>query len=251
VLPLLQNSRDISIAAIFFAASVTRTKIDDVDGQPWWGLLKGDESNISKAIAVLTQSYHENPLKKTDPRVPGSPEFNLESTRRRGETVASQTEADTPSGTSDRGGTQSPRGAYRASATVAPANGKSEYHDDSNPSLRKEDVPAPTTEIKKEEMDISMTLDISAQPLPPRGDSDAALKAAANDLAIHDSRPAHAGDDSRARSPSGLKRTSMEMTDQDKTEAEQREEPEKKRLRVETGTEEGDDDQDEGEVSPQ
>jgi hypothetical protein len=91
---------------------VTHEKIDDVGGEAWWKYLKANEDLTIKAIDTVTEFYTENPLRKQEPRYQNSPEFNLENTRRRGETFTSQTEAGsshngTPNGT-DRG-TQSPR----------------------------------------------------------------------------------------------------------------------------------------------
>ncbi|KAK3309955.1 cyclin-like protein [Chaetomium strumarium] len=180
VLPLMLGARDMAIAAIFFATCVTREKIDDVNGEPWWRFLRGSETNTVRAVRLMTEFYKENPLRKQDTKVPGSPEFNLESTRRRGELSLSQMDLDssqygtpTPLGT-DRGGTQSPR-----AAAGARINGKAERESGDNT----KDVA-----IKKEEYD--------APPPPPtgadlaaqasRGDSDAALKLAANDLSTHE-----------------------------------------------------------------
>lgn len=173
VLPLLLNARDVAIAAIFFATSVTREKIDDVNGEPWWQFLKGSETSTVRAVQLMTEFYKENPLRKQDTKVPGSPEFNLESTRRRGELNLSQMDPDssqygtpTPLGT-DRGGTQSPRPGIRL-------NGKAERERSDSRDIA----------IKKEEPSDSSTI----KELDSRGDSDAALKVAANNLSTHDTR---------------------------------------------------------------
>src|SRR4051794_28128903 len=89
VLPLLMTARDIATSAIFFATTVTHDKIDDLRGEAWWRFLGGNEGLIHMAISVMTEFYKENPLKKQDTKIPGSPEFNLESTRRRGENIDS------------------------------------------------------------------------------------------------------------------------------------------------------------------
>ncbi len=176
VLPLLLNARDVAIAAIFFASSVTREKIDDVGGEPWWQFLKGSETSTVRAVQLMADFYKENPLRKQDTKVPGSPEFNLESTRRRGELNLSQMDPDssqyntpTPLGT-DRGGTQSPRR----------LNGKAER------SRERERSDSHDVAIKKEEPSDSST--IRELDGGGRGDSDAALKAAANNLSTHDAR---------------------------------------------------------------
>jgi hypothetical protein len=175
VLPLMLGARDLAIAAIFFATCVTREKIDDVNGEPWWRFLRGSETSTVRAVRLMTEFYKENPLRKQDTKVPGSPEFNLESTRRRGELSLSQMDLDssqygtpTPLGT-DRGGTQSPRR----------MNGKAERESTDNT----KDVA-----IKKEEYDAPPPAPTGAElaAQASRGDSDAALKLAANDLSTHE-----------------------------------------------------------------
>ncbi|KAK4128673.1 cyclin-like protein [Parathielavia appendiculata] len=187
VLPLMLNARDIAIAAIFFATAVTGEKIDDVNGQAWWQYLRGSETHTVRAVQFMTDFYKENPLRKQDNnKVPGSPVFNLESTRRRGELSLSQMDLDssqygtpTPLGT-DRGGTQSPP---RPSGG-ARQNGKAER--ESSVAIKKEDLgesSAPTTKVGDEP---SASGEELASQTSARGDSDAALKAAANDLSTHD-----------------------------------------------------------------
>ena len=90
-LPLLIEARDVAISAVFFASIHTNHQIDDVDGEPWWRYLNGDEERCAKAIEVMRQLYTENPLKKQNPSLP-SPPFYLESTRRRGDNLLSQTD---------------------------------------------------------------------------------------------------------------------------------------------------------------
>ncbi|KAH8891055.1 cyclin-like protein [Thozetella sp. PMI_491] len=160
ILPLMLGARDLAIAAIFFATSVTHEKIDDLSGGPWWKFLRANEAHIVKAVEMMAEFYKENPLRKQDSKYPQSPVFNLESTRRRGETIHSQTEAGSSNGTpigTDRG-TQSPR-----------ARGIDRDRGD-----RDED----DADIKRESQ-----FDIG------RGDSDAVLKAVANDLSLHEGRP--------------------------------------------------------------
>ncbi|KAL2199358.1 cyclin-like protein [Corynascus similis CBS 632.67] len=180
VLPLLLNARDIAIAAIFFATAVTREKIDDVDGEPWWRYLKGNETHTVNAVNLMVEFYKENPLRKQDSKVPGSPKFDLESTRRRGELSLSQMDLDssqygtpTPLGT-DHGGTQSPR-----PSSAARANGTKEGMEGSSDSKK--------VTIKKEDpLDPSVGTNSLAAQAGDRGDSDAALKAAANHLSTHE-----------------------------------------------------------------
>ncbi|KAK3300508.1 cyclin-like protein [Chaetomium fimeti] len=191
VLPLLLSARDVAIAAIFFASAVTREKIDDVNGEPWWRCLKGSETHTVKAVELMTEFYKENPLRKQDSKVPGSPEFNLESTRRRGELSLSQMDLDssqygtpTPLGT-DRGGTQSPR------PPIARLNGKPEREsNDSKEVAIKKEYPSDSSATKMgDELRAPAVVEPASQA-SNRGDSDAALKAAANDLDTHESSSA-------------------------------------------------------------
>lgn len=79
--PLLLEARDTAISAIFFASIHTEQPIDDVNGEPWWKALKGDEERCSRAIERVLHFYSENPLRKQNPSLP-SPAFDIESTRR-------------------------------------------------------------------------------------------------------------------------------------------------------------------------
>jgi hypothetical protein len=185
VLPLLLNARDIAIAAIFFATAVTGDKIDDVNGLPWWQHLRGSETHTVRAVQLMTEFYKENPLRKQDNKVPGSPVFNLESTRRRGELSLSQMDLDssqygtpTPLGT-DRGGTQSP-----ARSGAPRLNGKAER--ESSVAIKKEDL-SESSAAKGGDEPSAGSEELASQ-MSARGDSDAALKAAANDLSTHDTR---------------------------------------------------------------
>ncbi|KAJ4297267.1 hypothetical protein N0V88_004185 [Collariella sp. IMI 366227] len=192
ILPLLLSARDVAIAAIFFATTITRDKIDDVDGQPWWQYLGASESNTIRAVHLMVDFYRENPLRKPEnPKVPGSPEFNLESTRRRGELSLSQMGIDSPGTQYD---TPTPlRASERETQSPMPprttamrgVNGRAE-RDVSSSDTR--DVV-----IKKEDPDSSCTKIGDEPPMPTievgseRGDSDAALKVAANEFSVHES----------------------------------------------------------------
>jgi protein BUR2 len=90
-LPLLMEARDIAVGAVFFASAHTKQTIDDVNGDPWWKYLKGDEDRCIKAIDTMRQFYTENPLRKQNPSLP-SPAFHLENTRRHADTTFSQAE---------------------------------------------------------------------------------------------------------------------------------------------------------------
>lgn len=97
-IPLLIESRDVAISAIFFASVHTHQQIDDINGEPWWRYLNGDEDRCTRAIEVMRQFYTENPLRKQNPSLP-SPAFDLENTRRRADTLLSQPETLSSNGT--------------------------------------------------------------------------------------------------------------------------------------------------------
>jgi protein BUR2 len=164
---LVYGPREIAIAAIFFATSVTGEKIEDgPNGEPWWKMLGANEERTVQATSMLLDFYVENPLRKLETKGQGSPEFNLEATRRRGDTLLSQTEAGssqtvTPSAT-DRGETLSPR---------VRLNGRGDHEGGKSHSRTTSDEAAFAV----------------ADAHLARGDSDEVLKAAANDLDAHQS----------------------------------------------------------------
>lgn len=177
VLPLLMNAREIAISAIFFASVSLGDKIeDDRDGEPWWRVLKGDETLIQSAISVVMDFYSENPLRKSDSRYQGSPVFSLENTRR-GRELPSQAEA----GSSQNGTPSRPE----------------RDDDDSNMADTKK---ASVENGEDDHMDVDAS--------QTKGDSDAAQKAGANDLDHHDG--ISNGDTNGSKSP-GLKRKSPDM----------------------------------------
>ncbi|AEO53614.1 hypothetical protein MYCTH_2295180 [Thermothelomyces thermophilus ATCC 42464] len=240
VLPLLLNARDIAIAAIFFATAVTREKIDDVNGEPWWKYLRGSETHTVNAVNLMIEFYKENPLRKQDSKVPGSPKFDLESTRRRGELSLSQMDLDssqyntpTPPAGTDRGGTQSPRpGGARPNGRTGGESGDGKE-----------------VAIKKEDLSDSSAARIGAAGAEPasqagdRGDSDAALKAAANDLSTHRRASASSLNGSAPISEGGLVSPRIRRRSEDPGGWEERE---AKRPKLEE--DDDDDDVDEGEI---
>ncbi|KAL2154711.1 hypothetical protein VTH82DRAFT_3387 [Thermothelomyces myriococcoides] len=249
VLPLLLNARDIAIAAIFFATAVTREKIDDINGEPWWKYLRGSETHTVNAVNLMLEFYKENPLRKQDSKVPSSPKFDLESTRRRGEINLSQMDLDssqydtpTPAGT-DRGGTQSPRpGAAAARPNgKAGAGGESSSGDGKEVTVKKEDLPDSQAGPNHNNNNINNNNSSN------RGDSDAALKTAANHLSTHRRLSASSLNGSSApASEGGLISPRVKRRSED---PEGWEEREPKRPKLEEGEEEEDDDDvDEGEI---
>ncbi|KAJ8104940.1 hypothetical protein ONZ43_g7623 [Nemania bipapillata] len=150
VLPLLMEARDIAIASIFFAIVFTGERVEDQSGEPWWKVLNGNEEHCVKAIEVLREFYIENPLRKNENPYRGSPDFNLENTRRRGDDPGS---SNNESPGTDRA-TQSPR---------VRVNGMDE-------------------DAAQREIDTAAA-EAASQAAP--GDSDITLKEAANNLVIH------------------------------------------------------------------
>ena len=170
VLPLLMSANDIAIGAMFFATTLHNEKFGDVRGEAWWRFLGGNETNITKAVMTMTEFYQENPLRKQDVKIPGSPAFNLESTRRRGEnTGGGSSQCGTPLGT-DRD-TQSP------GALPSSINGRADKPKDAVESIKREEALA---DLRSS----SMSIDPGSHNI--KGDSDAALKVAANDLSVHE-----------------------------------------------------------------
>lgn len=151
ILPLLMDARDIAIAAIFFSSTFTGERIEDVNGEPWWKALNGNEDHCAKAIQVLKEFYVENPLRKQENPYSQSPLFILENTRRRGEDISQRSINGTPRTES---ATQSPRGKV---------NGMDEA-------------------AAEREIDTA-TAETAAEAAP--GDSDSVLKEAANNPTIH------------------------------------------------------------------
>jgi hypothetical protein len=172
-LPLLFEPRDISIASILFASVYTREPINDINDEPWWRVLNANEERIVKAIEIAREFYTENPLRKSDSPYQGSPEFNLENTRKNGEGSSTN-----PTPQTDRD-TQSPK---------ARVNGT-----DINVGSREQEL----TSTAAEE---------ASQTAP--GDSDAILKEAANDPATHQNTNGNANG---LLSPGGRKRDVEEV----------------------------------------
>ena len=132
-LPLLVEPRDVAISAIFFASVHTAQKIDDINGEPWWIYLGGDEERCARVIEVMRQFYTENPLRKQNPSLP-SPVFDLENTRRRADTILSQ------SGTFSSSAT--PMDMDRANdSPMSRANGTDDRSTVSSPMKRKDPEP--------------------------------------------------------------------------------------------------------------
>ncbi|KAK8879611.1 cyclin-like protein [Apiospora arundinis] len=184
-LPLLVESRDVALASIFFASIITKQTIPDIGGKSWWAALEASEERMRQACDVMVDFYKENPLRKADNPYTGSPNFNFESTRNMGEgsstNVSPRTENQTQS--------PEPRSKERANghsndetATKGRANGTSSNDDDA---------------MDIDESSKGGSFAAGESQGPPQtgpGDSDTALKEAANDPATHEHT---ARDDSR------------------------------------------------------
>jgi len=86
-LSLRLPAKDIAIGAIYFAAKFLGDTIpDDENGHPWWELLGGEPSKIVRAVAVLSEFWSDNPLKRTENPYGESASSgdDLDRTRRRG-----------------------------------------------------------------------------------------------------------------------------------------------------------------------
>ncbi|KAI0152033.1 cyclin-like protein [Hypoxylon sp. NC0597] len=151
VLPLLMDARGIAIAAIFFASIYNEERIGDVNGEAWWKALNANEDHCLKAVQILKEFYEENPLRKQENPYSQSPVFELDNTRRRGEDIGIRSTNGTPRTDS---ATQSPKGKVNSV--------------DGATAEREVDTAAAET---------------ASQAAP--GDSDAALKEAANNPVIH------------------------------------------------------------------
>ncbi|KAK4659320.1 hypothetical protein QC762_109130 [Podospora pseudocomata] len=225
VLPLVLSTREVAISAIFFSATVNKVQIGDVRGQSWWVYLGGTEEMAALGVNLMCEFYRENPLRKQEKRPP-SPEFRLESTRRRGDVafgLGGMMEVDSPgTGTptpvgTDRAGTQSPgRGRVNGNGVVKEEEGRVKREGSSSAEERRAAAVRASVE---------------------NGDSDAALKAAANELGVHENGDGGGGGlVSPGPMLAAIKRKSAEL--EDAVDAAERE---AKKIKLQ-------DDEDEGEI---
>jgi protein BUR2 len=96
---LRMPASDIAISAIYFAIKFHNETIpDDEDGAAWWEQLGGEPDLIVKAVGIMHDFWHDNPLKQAD-KPYGSAEYassqeDLDNTRRRGSEGGSSEEAE-------------------------------------------------------------------------------------------------------------------------------------------------------------
>lgn len=216
-LPLLMDARDIAIASIFFSSTFTNDRLDDINGEAWWKSLNANEEHCVRAIKVLAEFYTENPLRKQENPYQASPKFDFENTRRKADDSSANV---TPRTDPDRGTTQSPpRPNIKVNGTAAVAD----------------------TDTHSKDADSETVAAESASKAAP-GDSDVALKEAANNPGVHQTTSAANEENAAGSTQANGKRKEVESLGS----AEKG--PDQKRRRVDgSPTADGDDD-DEGEV---
>ncbi|CAK7197513.1 hypothetical protein SEUCBS139899_000160 [Sporothrix eucalyptigena] len=190
-LPLALDASDLASASIFFASVATRLPLDDIQGKPWWQHVRADEARITRATRAMAVFYTDNPLKKQQANggrlaQVSSPVFQLEATRRPQE-LAQINSRFLDSGLSN----SNSNGGRPASRDVTP------LELDQRPSQSQSQTQTQTQNLPS-----------TATTSLPDGDSDAALKIAANDLDRHDSN--YSNGDSRTNGNGSRKRKSVE-----------------------------------------
>lgn len=173
---LLMSPKDITVAAIHFAARYTQSTVpDDDNGDPWWEQLGGTPELITKAVGVINELYIENPLKKSENPYGQSPasaghEDDLDRTRARNEPLGIERP---PS--QERAHIQPSQNGHRVREGEIPTpvlNGNMSEHDNDeyqSPEARAE--PSGSAVVSTTQND---------------GSSDVPLKEAANDPATHE-----------------------------------------------------------------
>jgi hypothetical protein len=222
VLCLMMLPEDVAAAAIYFAAKGTQTQIaDDENGLPWWEQIGGKANLITKAVGVMNDFYTENPLKRTDNPYEQSPasanEDDLERTRGRGY-------SHTPSDLGTRSHPSQNGHALHEGTPVLNGNGTVEHV-----SQTAEDGKSASSPSQVAPSETAATT--SQPPVEDSGNSDEALKQAANDPATHETTASTNGDIllTNKTNPSIAKRKDMESA----------EEPATKRLKNDSGGESG------------
>lgn len=175
---LLMSPRDITVAAIYFAARYTQSSIpDDRNGDPWWEQLGGKPELITKAVGVINELYSENPLKKSENPYGQSPasaghEEDLDRTRGRNEPFS----ADTPN-SQDRALSQASQNGHHErngenrTPVINSDTSEHENHKQESPKLQAE---------------LQSPKGAAVSTTRTNGSSDAPLKEAANDPATHE-----------------------------------------------------------------
>lgn len=188
-LPLALDASDLASASIFFASIATGEKVDDVHARPWWQHLRADEKRITRATHAMVGFYTDNPLKKQQANgrvAQGSPVFQLEATRRPHELAQLNSRSlDHNSNSNSNGGYSH---SHSNSAGRQPTTSR-----DVTPLELDQRQSQPTQTQDQSQSQTHNLPSTAATSVPDRdaigpGDSDAVLKAAANDLDHHPSQ---------------------------------------------------------------
>lgn len=162
---LLVPPKDIAIAAIYFSARYTQTKIrDGENGTTWWEQLGGKPDMIARAVGVINEFYSENPLKRSENpygQSPTSPANEEELDRTRGTHEAFR--GDTPASQEISRSQRTQNGHQHSDAGTPVVNGNTPAH----------------------ENNVSATAEVVSSAVVD-GSSDEPLKEAANDPATHE-----------------------------------------------------------------
>lgn len=169
------SPRELAIASVFWAARIGNVKIPNgSDGSPWWIRIKGTPEKMVKAVRIVVDYFHENPLRKVKNPYGGTPKFDeadLEKTR---QALPKAPTLFHPSATTN---IDSPQMAPKKTPSVQSTK---EQLDGSNGIDSKLDSDhAQTSKSLDHEMSMSA-------PQSVQGDDDKLLKEAANDLSTHE-----------------------------------------------------------------
>jgi protein BUR2 len=173
-------SKDIAIAAIYFAAQFNNDTLpDDEEGRPWWIRLGGSADKIVKGVKILSNFWKENPLMRQDNPYERSPIYSAEDLNR------SRRSADIASPSPLH--SQMARNNSQMSNGPTNGTGESSYNSQNNGRMEKSissnGIPKP--EDRKERKSMQKDEPIVKAVESSNGTSDKALKEAANDPATH------------------------------------------------------------------
>jgi protein BUR2 len=174
-------SKDIAIAALYFAAQFINDPLPDDDkGNPWWERLGGSADKIVKGVKILSNFWKENPLMRQDNPYERSPIYSAEDLNRSRRSADIATPSPMHSQQMTRNDSQMSNGALNGtgeSSHNSRANGKMEKSVSSNGIPKAEERRERKSGVKEEP--VIKAVENSA------GTSDKALKEAANDPATH------------------------------------------------------------------
>jgi protein BUR2 len=174
-------SKDIAIAALYFAAQFIQDPLPDDDaGNPWWERLGGTVDKIVKGVKILSAFWRENPLMRQDNPYERSPIYSVEDLNRSRRSADIATPSPMHSQQMARNDSQMSNGAVNGTGEGSQnsrANGRMEKSISSNGVARVEERRDRKLGVQDES--IVKAVESSA------GTSDKALKEAANDPATH------------------------------------------------------------------